>query len=631
MKKVLFLAVAMMFGISSFAQLKPAQLSDQHQNIKATRVKGAVQETMNFSTQSNPSVAPHASKSINEQVIGQTRYDLQTNGSVQNRIYLYPDGTIGASFTYGSLETAFAERGTAYNYFDGTAWGANPTARIEPARCGWPSYAPLGAGEIVVSHNGSTGLLVSKRAVKGTGSWTTTTLIGPACSNGTTALLWPRMITSGNTIHIIAATDQAVSPAIWKYQGLALACVYIRSLDGGATWDAPRILPGMDSASIVSNLTLGFSGDGYSWAKAKGDTIAFVVGESWMNTFVMKSYDKGTTWTKIPVYNLPPITAFPTPRVPGTDGCYAIALDNTGKAHVCMGRMVNSKSSGLIDSIGYSSYYPYTDGLVYWNESMPVLDSTQMGDLTTLDANGQLPGYMVDYDASGVIEFPTVASGTWPFGNYYASLSTMPAMTFDAANNLFLSYSSCREDKIDATGLKLYRHLYIIKKDNGSSTWSTATDLTGNVFHDYDECVFGSMSYTTNNNIHIVYQADETPGLAVRGDATAYGDNFIYYVNIPKSEIGLSGVKENQNPVNMNIYPNPSSDYTYIDLDLTKASNVNVTVTNLVGQQVMYKALGQLSSGSHNLAFAVSTLKSGIYFFTVEAGANKVTKKIVIE
>ena len=627
MKKNLFFAVALIVGFSSFAQLIPAKVPNQYQNLKSPQMLTAVQETMNFSTQSNPSVAPQLSKSINESIIGITRYDLQTNKSVPNRVYLYPDGTIGATFTYGITETAFADRGSGYNYFNGSTWGTNPTARIETSRCGWSSYARLGTGEIVVSHNGSTGLLVSKRAIKGTGSWTTSTLIGPACTNGTTALLWPRMITSGNTVHIIACTDQAVSPAVWYYQGLALALVYIRSTNGGVTWDTPRVLPGMDAATIVSNVTRGFSGDTYSWAGAKGDTIAFVVGESWMNVFVMKSFDGGTNWTKVPVYNFPTVSSFPTPTIPSTDGCYSVALDNTGKAHVTMGRMKVLKTTSNIDS---SSYLPYTDGLVYWNETMPVLDSTRMGNLTTLSSNGQLIASMLDYNGNAIADFPTVATGTWPFGTYYASLSSMPNMTFDASGNLYVSYSSCREDKIDATGLKLYRHLYITYKNYGTNAWSVPTDITANALHDYDECIFGSMSYTSDTRIHLVYQADEIPGLAVRGDLTAYADNYIYYANITKSEI-IVGVDEKENSVSMNIYPNPSSDYTYIDLDLTKASNVNVTVTNLVGQQVMYKALGQLSSGSHNLAFAVSTLKSGIYFFTVEAGANKVTKKIVIE
>lgn len=624
MKKVLFLSAALVFGLSTFAQFKPAKVSEQFRNVKAIKPAHAVQETMNFSTAANYSVAPAPSKAQTEVQIGNTRYDLQSNASVQNRIYLYEDGTVGATFTFGLTETAFADRGTGYNYFDGSAWGANPTAKIELNRSGWPSYAPLGAGEIVVSHNGSTGLLVNKRSAKGTGTWSQSVLVGPACSNGTTALLWPRMITSGeNTIHIIACTDQATAPAVWTYQGLALAIVYIRSTDGGVTWDAPRILPGMDSASIVTPYVAGFGGDSYGWANPVGDTIAFVVGDDWKGLFYMKSTDGGTTWTKNTVLDIPVPTVFPTAKFCTTDGYQAIALDKTGKAHIAFGRTRVYMSAATVDS---SFYYPYTDGLVYWNEDMPALDTTQLGDLNGLNTAGQLIALMEDYNGDTTINFPTPAvSGDLAFGKYFNSLSSFPQIHVDADNNLFISYSQCREDKIDANGTKLYRHLFLYRDIAGDVS---NTDLTGDIIHDYDECVFGSMSQTSNDKIHIVYQADDTPGLAVRGDETAYGDNFMYYIAVDKIP---TGVNENEASANMNIYPNPTSEYSYINLNLEKASKVNVSITNLVGQEVFNKEFGQLSAGNHMLTVNVNNLNSGIYFFTVQSGNERITKKVIIK
>jgi hypothetical protein len=112
-----------------------------------------------------------------EDTIGNTYYDLQTYASCQNRIYVYDDGTIGATWTIGMNPSAFADRGTGYNYFDGTSWQPWPTARIESQRTGWPSYAPFGInGEIIVAHysgtsSGVKGLVFSKRTNKGIGDW----------------------------------------------------------------------------------------------------------------------------------------------------------------------------------------------------------------------------------------------------------------------------------------------------------------------------------------------------------------------------------------------------------------------------------------------------------------------------
>ncbi|MCK9612117.1 MAG: T9SS type A sorting domain-containing protein [Bacteroidales bacterium] len=630
MKKVLLLAVALIFSFTVMAQHIPAKIDPALKYLKVTKVNGAIHEFTNFSTEVNPTVTPRPSKAINEVIIGITKYDLQSNSSVQNRIYLHDDGTIGATYNYGMTEESFADRGTGYNYYDLTNWGAQPTERVETVRSGWPSYAPLGTnGEIVVSHNGSTGLTISKRTPKGTGAWTESTLVGPATTGGSdkTALLWPRMITVGDTIHIIACTDQPTTTGTyWYYEGLSLALVYIRSVDGGTTWDAPRILPGMDSASVVTEFSKGFGGDSYSWADPKNGKIAFIVGESWTNTFIMKSPDGGDTWTKIPVYNFPSGITIPTPIIPTTDGCYALALDSTGKAHAVFGIMRVSDDNASDDQ---SSFYPYTDGLVYWNEDMAVLDSTALGDPDGLFNNGMLAGYMIDYDGSGEIEFPT-PSGDWAIGTYYVSLSSFPHLNIDDDGTMYISYSSCREDRLTPDGGQIYRHLYVVKYDGA---WSDATDINAGFLHDFDECVFGSMSFTMDDKLHIVYQADVIVGLAVRGDETAYGDNYIYYTNLMKTDVGTAiGVKENiSNNINMNIYPNPSSDYTNINLNLEKSSDVKVTVTNLVGQEVISKTYGKLINGNHTLSMNIKSLNSGIYFFTVEAANERITKKIIVE
>ena len=77
-------------------------------------------------------------ETISEDIIGTTWYDLQSNGCLQNRMYCYDDGSIGATWTMGMQATAFPDRGTGYNYYDGSTWLTEPTARIETFRAGWP-------------------------------------------------------------------------------------------------------------------------------------------------------------------------------------------------------------------------------------------------------------------------------------------------------------------------------------------------------------------------------------------------------------------------------------------------------------------------------------------------------------
>ena len=114
-----------------------------------------------------------------ETVLGETFYDLQSNASINNRFWVWDDGTMAAVWTRGMEASAFGGRGTAYNFFDGTAWGPWPTGRLEDRRCGWPSIAAWGEGEITVSHNGEEGLEWMQRPTKGTGDWTQTNFPAP--------------------------------------------------------------------------------------------------------------------------------------------------------------------------------------------------------------------------------------------------------------------------------------------------------------------------------------------------------------------------------------------------------------------------------------------------------------------
>ena len=637
MKKIVLITMALGVGVTSlFAQKKMVNTPENLKNVKVVRTHDIYDAPVSPFAKANPYVVQKPRKvgpmltagEVTEAIIGITRYDLQTNSSVQNRIFVHPDGKIGATWTYGMDDAgSFSDRGTGYNYYDGSAWGSEPGARVESARCGWPSYCPLGTdGELIMSHNGSTGLILSKRTSKGTGAWAQSVLTGPAASDGTTALLWPRVITVGNTIHVIATTNQGVAPAVITYQGLQLALVYVRSTDGGATWDAPRILEGMDSATVVNQFVKGFGGDMYAWAEPKGNTIAFVIGNEWGGLFIEKSTDGGDNWTKIPVYTFPTITSFPTPRIYTTDCSIAIALDDNGKAHVCSGRTaVNATTQ---DS---AFWYPYTDGLLYWNEYMSPLDSGMLSNDSALFADGKMIGHMWDWNQDDSLGFPEVNSGQYPFGVFNISLSSMPQIVVNGSD-VYVTYSSCMETLISdvATPNKqMYRHMLYTRSKDGGATWLGNIDLNSDAAHDVDECIFGSLAYG-NGMLHMVYQADVEPGLNVRGDADGPGDNSIYYMIWDPSII--DGINDKSSLMNeINVYPNPSNDYSFIDLTLRQTQNVTLNVTNMMGQQIFNHAYGNLSAGDYTLSVESGKFSSGIYFYTIKTGNNTVTHKMIVE
>lgn len=78
-------------------------------------------------------------------------------------------------------------------------------------------------------------------------------------------------------------------------------------------------------------------------------------------------------------------------------------------------------------------------------------------------------------------------------------------------------------------------------------------------------------------------------------------------------------------------YPNPFNDVTTIRVDLAKSTNLSVEVYNMIGQKVIELNEGSKAAGAHFINIKGDKLNSGIYFYTVTAGNQKVTKKMIVE
>ena len=62
---------------------------------------------------------------VQRQIIGLTQYDLQSNAAIDDRL-VGSGSSLSAGWTI-SLETgSFPDRGTGYNFFDGSFWGISP-------------------------------------------------------------------------------------------------------------------------------------------------------------------------------------------------------------------------------------------------------------------------------------------------------------------------------------------------------------------------------------------------------------------------------------------------------------------------------------------------------------------------
>ncbi|MBU2651982.1 MAG: T9SS type A sorting domain-containing protein, partial [Bacteroidetes bacterium] len=109
-----------------------------------------------------------------------------------------------------------------------------------------------------------------------------------------------------------------------------------------------------------------------------------------------------------------------------------------------------------------------------------------------------------------------------------------------------------------------------------------------------------------------------------------YVDNFVlnvadlgFYVSEPEIDGNTLSVSQN--------YPNPVNGIAYFNVTLEKPAEINVEIINIIGQNVREYGYGQFSTGMHKLALDANGLESGIYFYTVTAGKQSITRKMIVE
>ncbi len=548
--------------------------------------------------------------------IGTTWYDMQSYNNLMSRIYSFNDGTVGAVWQC-SGQNQNPDRGTGYNYFNGSGWGTPLMHLGSDARTGWPSYAPWGPNGEIIAHywypSGQPGpIKFFRRENKGTGDWLESQVFGPEGLS----IVWHSIFTSGANnqyVHLLARVYDGA------YQGLENALLYYRSSDGGQTWDWEHvIIDGLGSDYFTTSSNLGFS-----WAKPVGNTIAFCYGFDQFNGMVFKSYDNGESWEQILVYESP-IDPF---NIPGDtdpfgcgDGCSSIALDANGQAHVVFPKMVHQYIGGEL------FWIPSTEGIIYWDETKPVLDSTIISSYTNefLIEAGLLVGYMLPDPFIGGYEILAVQM------DYGHSYTSFPQLGIDDQNNLFMVYTSLAPGYTNMENN--FRHVLVSASYDNGASWEVPVDINTNIMYIFSECVYPATSVNVADKIHIIFQEDNSPGIyewltnhdPVENRMVHMEFDKDYFVKVNETSAITGGVEVST------LYPNPATSGTSFFVRTINQSNVGVIITNTLGQVVQEIGFGIKNPGKNLIDIDVSDLETGLYYCTVKIDYQCFTNKLMV-
>lgn len=545
--------------------------------------------------------------------IGTTWYDTQSYGNVMPRMIEYPDGSIGVTWMAAGENIANPERGAGYNYYNGTEWGT-PNLHVGPAdRHGWPNYSDWGPnGEIisVYKYDVNEGvILFFKRDIKGEGEWIESQLAGPDA----TSLVWQSMMTSGPNneyIHLLAYSyDTPVA-------GQENALLYYRSSDGAETWEIEgEIIDGLgiDDFATINSLS-------YNWANPVGNTIAFTYGFNEYGGYIFKSTDNGDSWNRIQAYESPWDNFSPptdTDPFPCGSGTSSIALDSEGMAHVVFSRYRKIWTDGT------QYIYPYTDGLIYWNETMDILDTTIISSYTLeyLEDAGHLIGTVIADEPYEILENQP---------HYQLGMSDFSQISIDDQDNMFVTYSTLVPAYLTGTGF-IYRHIAAVASWDGGASWTDPMDLNTDIQFIFSECVYPQLIPTLDNTLHLVFQEDFEPGVAEWLNNHSSHENRMFYMAVPKDGlIGIADQEEVRSFELSEIYPNPANTSLNFSVRLRDNSEVQLNLVNMMGQNVMQISKGRLSAGDHKMHINISDLDAGIYSCQVNVNGQARSKKVIV-
>lgn len=554
-----------------------------------------------------------------EEIIGHTTFDVQSYAAMGRRIADLGDGKLSAIYHFGADQAGgYPDRGAAYTTYDGSAWGPEPTSSIETTRSGFPSFTVTPNGtEVIASHKSTSGtqwtITVHTKAQGETG-WTEHAI--PSQVPG--GPVWAKVAAGGpdgNTLHVVAVTVHSDYGGA-EYAGMLLHPLYWRSTDGGSTWDKQDvIIPGWDSTFYN-----GVGAENYA-IEARGNTVVIASLESWGDVAIYKSTDNGENWERTIVHDFPldayddsGYTADDIPDYPNaptdlailtTDGSGSIVIDQDNKAHLFFSWLFVENTSVYLDM----------NGIAYWNEDY-VTD-----EIYTI-------AVAEDYDEDGSVAIGGDI-GTYRYGN--GTLATFANAGIDEDGNLYVVYSALREDFVSVDD-ENYRHLFIIKSEDGGETWSAPFDLINEETTsdlEFIEAAFPAIPMNIGDAIHLTYMQDFVPGLYATGE-TVNPQNIVY-LKLDKNTFGMvsHAGEKGQIVSNVVLSPNPTNGISNIQYEMPNAGEVNVAVFSAMGEQVFSSKEVAKSAGEHSFSIDLKDRPAGVYFVKMEVDGKFTTKKLL--
>lgn len=615
-------------------------------------------------------------------LVGETTYDLQSNAAMGRRVHNHGDGTISVVWTTsGQLNNdVFPDRGTGYNYFDGSSWtNGIVTSRIEQDyRTGWPSIGTYNGFEYIMAHSPNEinesdpgtlgdergGFVLNQNSSIGRSNWMESNWLALSeaynpndVQDGPKGPIWYRADNTGPLVHMIGAySDTGFYAPNPQRPGDSIRrpMVYSRfNLDNDTFEVVESYLP--DYGERL------FDGDPDAYSMDARDSVVVIVagGAFFKSVTLWRSNDSGQTFRRVLVDTFPePRRArdnsitFDTTRA--NDGNVNVVLDRNNNAHVFYGSRLVLDNNPQDESF---QFFPNSFGMVYWNDIpvgtrtdtvgfdvdtiiddvVPIFDTTYFTEQVPVYGPKRLLLDFEDFDLNDNGQ-RDVGSRTDTIPNGGARYSQSTAISFpnagvDEDNHIYLTYSQVIEGGADfQISGQNFRDLFVIYSTDQGENWSEPVNLTNTR---QTEEVYNSVATEVDDFIHLLFMSDDEPGTNLtNGDAIDFNSMIYARINTDslkagRSPVGLDQVTQHSTLTSAEIFPNPVEDYATLQLNLEQAGPVEVAVSDLMGRQIRHET-ARMGRGLSRMRLERGELETGIYLVEIRTRGERISKRMVV-
>jgi hypothetical protein len=217
-----------------------------------------------------------------------------------------------------------------------------------------------------------------------------------------------------------------------------------------------------------------------------------------------------------------------------------------------------------------------------------------------------------------------------------------------------MNYSICTGDSVQILGNWYYTNSIIIDtiiggSSNGCDSITNHTVVTKtvspalNLGSDIVACLTGTVTMFASNayDTYSWSNGGITNVLTVSGSVAGVGSKG-YILTVTQASSGCSaadtvnitflscvGLDENEVDLNVNLYPNPASDFITIDIfDKYNSGNLKLEIVNSLGQIVTEKSI---QDKNEKVILDVTHFSKGLYFVRVSSERINTTKKLLIQ